>query len=99
MEKELPFDANTTKKGAYVLRALNNKNRQSIIKLIHGSRPINVTDIYKKLKLEQSVASQQLAILRQGRFVKTERDGKIVYYSINYDRFAQVDKLIKEITK
>jgi DNA-binding transcriptional ArsR family regulator len=45
------------------------------------------------------VASQQLAILRQGRFVKTERDGKIVYYSINYDRFAQVDKLIKEIIK
>jgi DNA-binding transcriptional ArsR family regulator len=62
--------------------------------LIHGSQPIKVTDIYKKLKIEQSVASQQLAILREGRFVNTERDGKIIYSSINYDRFAQVDRLI-----
>jgi DNA-binding transcriptional ArsR family regulator len=97
MEKDLLFDPTITKKGALVLRALNNPKRQSIIKLIHGNRRINVTDIYKKLKLEQSVASQQLAILRQGRFVNTERDGKIIYYSLNYDRFEQVDKLSKGI--
>jgi DNA-binding transcriptional ArsR family regulator len=67
--------------------------------LIHGSRRINVTGIYKKLKIQQSVASQQLAILRQDRFVNTERDGKIIYYFINYDRFAQVDKVSKDVLK
>jgi DNA-binding transcriptional ArsR family regulator len=95
----LLFDPTITKKGANVLRALNNPKRQTIIKLIHVSQPIKVTDIYKKLKIEQSVASQQLAILREGRFVNTKRDGKIIYYSLNYDRFAQMDKLIKQILK
>jgi DNA-binding transcriptional ArsR family regulator len=94
MEKDLLFDPTITKKGALVLRALNNPKRQTIIKLIQERQPINVTDIYKRLRIEQSVAFQQLAILREGRFVNTERDGKIIYYSINYDRFAQVDRLI-----
>jgi DNA-binding transcriptional ArsR family regulator len=97
MEKDLPFDPTITKKGALVLRALNNPKRQTIIKLIQERQPIKVTDIYKKLNIEQAVASQQLAILREGRFVNTKRDGHIIYYSLNYDRFEQVDKLSKGI--
>jgi DNA-binding transcriptional ArsR family regulator len=97
MEKDLPFDPTITKKGALVLRALNNPKRQTIIKLIKERQPIKVTDIYKKLNIEQAVASQQLAILREGRFVNTKRDGHIIYYSLNYDRFEQVDKLSKGI--
>jgi DNA-binding transcriptional ArsR family regulator len=95
----LPIDVQTILKGAQVLRALNNPTRQNIIKVIHGSRRINVTDIYKKLKIEQSVASQQLAILKKEGFVNTERNGKEIYYSLNYDRFAKVDKLSKDVQK
>jgi DNA-binding transcriptional ArsR family regulator len=72
--KNLLFDPIITKKGALMLRALNNPTRQTI-KFIQARQPTKVTDIYKKLKIEQSVASQQLAILREGRFVNTERDG------------------------
>jgi Mn-dependent DtxR family transcriptional regulator len=75
MEKDLRFDPIITKKGALMLRAQNNRKRQTIIKLIQERQPIKLTDIYKKLKIEQSAASQQLAILREGRFVNTERDG------------------------
>jgi DNA-binding transcriptional ArsR family regulator len=67
--------------------------------LIQESQPIKVTDIYKKLNIEQVAASQQLAILRESRFVSTKRDGHIIYYSLNYERFAQVDKLSKDILK
>jgi DNA-binding transcriptional ArsR family regulator len=95
----LLIDVQTLLKGAKVLRALNNPTRQNIIKLIHGSRRINVTDIYTKLKIEQAVASQQLAILRQEHFVNTERNGKVIYYSLNYERFAQVGKLIKDVLR
>jgi DNA-binding transcriptional ArsR family regulator len=98
-KNDLPFDAIITKKAARVLRALNNPKRQTIIKLIQESQPIKVADIYKKLRIEQSVASQQLAILRESRFVNTKRDGHVIYYSLNYDRFAQVDKLSKDVLK
>ena len=45
---------------------------------------MTVTDIYVKLRLEQSVASQHLAILRKAGVVQTERDGKFIFYSLGY---------------
>jgi DNA-binding transcriptional ArsR family regulator len=49
--------------------------------------------------MEQAVASQHLRILREGRFVNTERSGKEIYYSLNYERFAEVDRVAKEMLK
>ena len=59
------------KKAALVLRALNHKLRQLIIKTIHEHKRITVTELYVKLRLEQSVASQHLAILRKADIVST----------------------------
>lgn len=66
------------------VRALYHPLRQSILVLINenGNR-MNVTDIYVKLRIEQSVASQHLAILRNEGFVTTEREGKTIWYSTN----------------
>jgi len=44
---------------------------------------MNVTNIYVKLRIEQSVASQHLAILRNQGLVKTQRDGKTIWYSVD----------------
>jgi DNA-binding transcriptional ArsR family regulator len=96
-ETSLPIDVNGLKAGALELRAVNNKLRQQIIKTIHAKGFINVTTLYKKLKIEQSVASQHLRILRDARFVTTARFGKKIRYAINHKRFAQVDNLIKDV--
>jgi DNA-binding transcriptional ArsR family regulator len=97
--KTLPFEEETTRKGAYILRALNNGLRQKILKLIHTHKCMNVTTIYIKLHIEQSVASQHLRILREAHFVKTQRNGKEVYYSLNYERLDQVNDLVIQVTK
>ena len=65
IDPELKIDVLTLKKAALVLRAVNHKLRQQILKLIHQKGRITVTEIYVKLRLEQSVASQHLAILRK----------------------------------
>jgi DNA-binding transcriptional ArsR family regulator len=78
------------KKGELILRALNHKLRQDIIKLIHESGEVNVTDIYLRLNLEQTVVSQHLSILRKAGFVNTRRDGKQVFYTVNYDKLELV---------
>jgi DNA-binding transcriptional ArsR family regulator len=80
-----------------VLRAINHKLRQQILKLIDESGKMTVTEIYVKLRLEQSVASQHLAILRKAGFVKTERDGKFIYYSVNQERLEELNKFVKEL--
>jgi DNA-binding transcriptional ArsR family regulator len=80
-----------------VLRAINHKLRQQILKLIDENGKMTVTEIYVKLRLEQSVASQHLAILRKAGFVKTEREGKFIYYSVNAERLEELNKFVKEL--
>lgn len=86
-----------TKKAAMILRALNHKLRQQMLKLLDEKKKITVTEVYAKLHLEQSVASQHLAILRRAGLVTTVRDGKYIYYSPNYDRITDVLKLAEEL--
>lgn len=85
------------KKASLVLRAINHKLRQQILKLIDEQGKLTVTELYVKLRLEQSVASQHLAILRKAGFVKTERNGKFIYYSLNTDRLKEVNELVNNL--
>src|ERR1700735_5789111 len=68
------------KKGALILRALNHKLRQQIIRLLDENKKLTVKEIYVHLRLEQSVASQHLAILRRRRIVKHTRAGQVYFY-------------------
>ncbi len=81
------------KKAVLVLRALNHKLRQRILDLIDQGGRLTVSEIYVKLRIEQSVASQHLAILRRAGVVHTEREGKFIFYSLNVERMKQVSAL------
>ena len=85
------------KKAALVLRALNHKLRQQILSLIETEKKITVTEIYVKLRLEQSVASQHLAILRRAGIVVTQRDGKFIYYTVNAKRVDDIKEVVEEL--
>jgi DNA-binding transcriptional ArsR family regulator len=86
-----------SKKAAMILRALNHKLRQQIVKLIDEQQKMTVTNIYVKLRLEQSVASQHLAILRRAGIVVTTREGKYIYYTVDYDRLEQVNQFVEQL--
>ena len=85
------------KKAGLILRAVNHKLRQQILKMIDEHGRITVTELYVKLRLEQSVASQHLAILRKAGFVKTVRDGKFIFYSVNTDRLKELNRFVEEL--
>ncbi len=93
----LKIDLLNVKKAAMVLRAVNHKLRQQILKQIDEQGKITVTELYVKLRLEQSVASQHLAILRKAGFVKTYRDGKFIYYSVNTERLEELNKIVADL--
>ena len=82
------FEFNTEKieKAAELLRAVAHHLRLKIIKMIQEKKEVNVNVIYNTLKIEQSITSQHLKILRGVDVVRTRRDGKKIYYSLNYDR-------------
>lgn len=96
---ELRIEIIQLKKAALILRAVNHKLRQQILKLIHQNGKMTVTEIYVKLRLEQSVASQHLAILRKAGYVNTLRDGKFIFYSVNYSRLDQIHGIVQDLLK
>lgn len=85
------------KKAALVLRAINHKLRQQMMRIIDERGKITVTELYSILHLEQSVASQHLAILRKAGFVKTERDGKFIYYTVNIERIKEINSFVDNL--
>ena len=96
-ENEIQLDYAELRKAVLVLRAVNHKLRQRMIDLLDENGKMTVTDIYIKLRLEQSVASQHLAILRRAGVVITDRDGKFINYSLNKDRLEQISKLVEDL--
>ncbi len=89
----------TIKRAALTLRAINHSLRKKILETIEAKGEIKVTDIYVKLKLEQSVASQHLAIMRRAQVVNTRRDGKCIYYSVNKQRIGEIVDLAKQLAQ
>ncbi|MBK8081914.1 MAG: helix-turn-helix transcriptional regulator [Saprospiraceae bacterium] len=96
--KEVQLDYADLRKAVLVLRAVNHKLRQRIIDLLEDGDSMTVTDIYIKLRLEQSVASQHLAILRRAGVVATDRQGKFIYYSLDKERLSQISSLVEDLT-
>ena len=85
------------KKASLVFRAMNHQLRQNMIRMIDEKGQVTVTDIFVEMRLEQSVASQHLAILRRAGIVVAERDGKFVYYKLNTDRLSMINRMIQEL--
>lgn len=95
--ESIKLDLLHIKKAALILRALNHKLRQQMIQLLDEAKKLTVTEIYIKLRLEQSVASQHLAILRRAGFVLTQRSGKFIYYTLNYMRIKEVNSFVENL--
>jgi DNA-binding transcriptional ArsR family regulator len=92
-------DVDNYKKAALRIRAVNHPLRKSFIAFIHDKGEISVTKLYVHFRLEQSVASQHLSILRKARFVTVKKNGKERLYSVNYAVFESFNENIKTILK
>ena len=80
------MDDGSLEQSSELLRAIAHPLRLKILEFIDKHESINVNKIYSSLKLEQSITSQHLRILRLADVVITEREGKFVLYRINYER-------------
>lgn len=81
---------------AEIMRALAHPLRLQILSFIDKKGTTHVNRIYTALKLEQSITSQHLRILRNAGLVRTERDGKFIFYSLDYNKISNVNDLVHE---
>ena len=93
-EGKIAIDNSKLGVSSEILRALAHPLRIQILEFIDQHGVINVNKIYNSLKLEQSITSQHLKILRKTGLVDTSRDGKFIHYSLNYPKIHNVVKAV-----
>jgi DNA-binding transcriptional ArsR family regulator len=99
LEKKIKLDYTVLKRAVLTLRAVNHPLRKEMMQLIQEKGKVTVTELYIKLRIEQSVASQHLAILRKADVLTTERDGKFIYYSVNTKRVEEIAGIIEHLAQ
>ena len=70
-----------------------------MVQFIDGRGQVTVTELFVEMRMEQSVASQHLAILRRAGIVKTKREGKFMYYSLNLERLDLLNQMVTDLLK
>lgn len=73
------------------IRAYCHPLRASIIDELRKGEVKAVTEIYVKLRIDQSVASQHLRELRKAKLVSCEKFGKERHYSVNEKILKSLD--------
>ena len=96
---ELQIETANLRKGQLVFRAVNNSFRLQILSLLHSHKRMMVTAIYKTLSLEQPNVSAHLSVLRKAGIVNVKREGKFIYYSINYERLYELHTIAAQLLK
>ncbi|MDZ7879875.1 MAG: metalloregulator ArsR/SmtB family transcription factor [Saprospiraceae bacterium] len=92
----LQIDNDQLQVSSDILRALAHPLRMKILEFIDKNKTINVNKIYNSLKIEQSITSQHLKILRASGLVHTHREGKFIHYTIDYPKLVVAVKAIDQ---
>lgn len=87
---KLELDVVKLEMAANRLRALAHPMRIAIIELLQEKEKLSVTEIYKKLKIEQAAASHHLNILKGKGILASKRDGKKIFYSLRSKSLSQI---------
>lgn len=94
MAKKTKFAADKLEMSAEVLRALSHPVRLKILSYISKNKEVNVNTIYRELKLEQSITSQHLKILRDNDLVTSAREGKMVFYTVEFAKIKAIQEIL-----
>lgn len=86
--KEL--DAETIARAASMLKAIAHPIRISIVGYLEDGKMRTVTEIHKKLGIEQSTASHHLVILKDRGVLSSKREGKNTWYFLKHPNLRDV---------
>ena len=93
---EMEVTADKAREATAFLKTLANENRLMVLcHLAQGEK--SVTELERLLGIRQPNLSQQLARLRAEGLVKTRRDAKSIYYSLDSTEVTMVIQLLYQL--
>jgi len=78
-------------------KALANEDRIQMLKMIAKNKELCPNEIEQSFYLEQSTCSHHLNYLKRQGFLKSRREGRKQFYSVNFDTFQEVSDFMKAI--
>ena len=88
--KNYKIDRTQFEEPAYILRALANEIRLSVITLLSQKDEMTVTEMMNIIECEQSLLSYHLTDMRSKGILKNRKSGKNCFYSIKNQRVVQL---------
>jgi len=86
---------------AHFFKALGDRTRLDILKMLSENKRFSVTEIYQGLGHAQNLISHHLACLKNCGMVTSEKEGKQVYYRLRNKKILKLidftDTYIKDI--
>ena len=89
--KERLLDDQSTAALAETFKVLGDPTRVRILDALAGAE-VAVCDLAEVLGLTQSAVSHQLRLLRSMRLVRSRRDGRHIFYTVDDDHIAKLFK-------
>lgn len=86
----------STTKASLFLKALANDDRLLILCYLSQGE-MNVGELEKATEISQPTLSQQLTKLRDEGFVKTRREGKYIYYTLDSHEVVELMKTLAQL--
>ena len=71
-------------------KALANEERIEIVRLLKKNDEMFAQDIERRFYLEQSTTSHHLNMLRNAGITKARKEGRKVFYSIDFKKFNKI---------
>ncbi len=86
---------------AHFFKALGDRTRLDILKMLSGEKRCSVTEIYQKLGHAQNLVSHHLICLKNCGLVTAEKKGKQVYYRLRNKKVLKLldftDRYIRDV--
>ena len=83
-------------KAANMMRAISHPMRLAILSHLGIGIKLTVTEIHKRLNIEQSTASHHLGILKDKGVLASQRDGKNTLYYLKRENLSKLVVCISE---
>ena len=71
-------------------KAIANEDRLEIVKLLKKNKEMFAQDIEQRFYLEQSTTSHHLNMLKKAGITKSRKEGRKIFYSIDYDSIKHI---------
>jgi DNA-binding transcriptional ArsR family regulator len=89
----------TLEKAANMLKAIAHPVRISIVGYLEDGKKHTVTEIHKKLGIEQAKASHHLVILKDRGILSSKREGKHTWYYLKNPHLRNILNSVGECCK